>query len=207
VAAVQETVDAIRASGGRAAAVTADLSSRDELADMVDHVQRTLGATTILVDVAAPRRQEMPFEQIGPAVWQQWWDVCVTGPLECLRLLLPDMRSARFGRVVLVSAVAPHVQVQGMVNVAAAKGAMEAAARALASELGPHGITVNVVAPGPVDTVAITHEKREMADRSAIKRQSTTYEIAEVCRLLCDGAVGNITGQVIHASGGIYFGH
>jgi 3-oxoacyl-[acyl-carrier protein] reductase len=207
VAATAPVVEAVERRGGQALAVAADLRQPAQLAEMVERVRTTLGAPTVLVEVAAPKRVETRFEDIGPTTWQEWWEVCVIGPLECVRLMLPDMRLAKFGRVVLVSALAAHVQVHGLVNVAVAKAAMEGAVRALAGELGPDGITVNAIAPGPVDTIAITPEKREMAERSMIGRQSTVDEIASLCRLLCRRDVGNLTGQVIHASGGIYLAH
>jgi len=211
----RELVEEIVQRGGQALCVVADVRSRDEVKRLTDAVSRTLGDVTLLVHNATPRRVSIPFDELDEDDWQDLLRTIVLGGMYVTQAVLPGMRAAGFGRVVFMSGLAsvPVLPLGGYVHVAAVKGAVEAMARALAVAVGAEGVSVNVVSPGLMDAAgrdaSVTAHQASLEpllSTTVTGRRSTPAQIAAACRFLCSEEASNITGQVIHCNGGMYFG-
>src|SRR5690606_23195801 len=125
-----------------------------------------------------------------------------------VRVLLRGRTKARWGRIINISSVVASSGNAGQANYAAAKAGMEGFARALAMEIGSRGITVNCVAPGFIDT-DMTRELGEeqtqaLLGKIPLGRYGQPQEIAAVVGFLASAEAGYITGETIHANGGMY---
>ena len=125
----------------------------------------------------------------------------------CKPLLRPMMK-ARFGRIVNVSSVVARMGNAGQTNYAAAKAGIEGFSRALAAEVGARGITVNVVAPGFIETdmtEKLSEEQRKtLTERVPAARLGTPADIAAAVAYLVSEEAGYITGETLHINGGLY---
>jgi 3-oxoacyl-[acyl-carrier protein] reductase len=142
--------------------------------------------------------------------WDRVLAVNLTGSFLCARRALRAMIRARAGRIVLVSSVGAFVGLPGQANYAASKAGLVGLARALAREVGSRAITVNVVAPGLVDTdmtAAIGEDRLGLlAAQVPLGRVATPAEVAGVVGFLASDAAGYVTGAVVPVDGGLSMG-
>jgi 3-oxoacyl-[acyl-carrier protein] reductase len=139
----------------------------------------------------------------SPEVWHASLDRNLTTAYAVTRALVPGMIDRGFGRIIMVSSVTgPLVAYPGDVAYAAAKAGMTGLMRALAVEVGDHGITVNAVAPGWIDTASATDEERRMGRATPLGRPGTADEVAAVIAMCCLRESSYLTGQVIAVDGG-----
>jgi 3-oxoacyl-[acyl-carrier protein] reductase len=137
--------------------------------------------------------------------WQRVIDVSLGGFFNVTQPLVLPMIRTRWGRIVSVTSVAAQLGNRGQTNYAAAKGALHAASRSLARELGSRGVTVNCVAPGLIDTPmsAGAFDAARVKEMVPLQRTGSAEEVAGVVAFLASDAAGYITGQVVPVNGGM----
>jgi 3-oxoacyl-[acyl-carrier protein] reductase len=207
--AVDGVVEEIGKSGGQAIGIMADVSDDEQVAALVQGAASRFGAVDIVVSNVGIRRKQ-PFLEITPHQWDEVLRTNLTPAYFLARHAIPLMQPRRWGRIVLISGFDGFWgQVTERAHNITAKAGLHGLAMALAREFGPHGITVNTVAPGAIDTVRdwsqYTHQQREQIEREVpLGRYGKTDEVAAACDLLCSERGGFISGQVIHVNGGHY---
>ena len=187
--------------GGRAIAF--DVADRAVAATVLERLLEA-GPIQILVNNAGTH-DDAPFAGMGPAQWDDVIAVHVGGFYNVTRPLLMPMARTRWGRIIGISSASARLGRRGQANYAAAKGAIEAASRTLAREMGSRGVTVNCVAPGIIDTAATKEafDAAAIASLVPLQRAGTAEEVAAVVAFLASDAAGYITGQVIPIDGGL----
>jgi NAD(P)-dependent dehydrogenase (short-subunit alcohol dehydrogenase family) len=137
-------------------------------------------------------------------------DTNLGGAFRVVRRVVPGMVRARWGRIILVSSMVYAYGARGQANYAAAKAGLLGFARCLAWELGPRGITVNIVAPGLIDTDMsrrISQRRRDELRRlTPLGRAGTVEDVAEAVRYLAGESGRYVTGAVLPVSGGLGLG-
>ncbi len=148
-----EVAREIEKDGRRALTVRADVSREDEVRPMIDGVLRTWGRLDVLVNNAGVMARG-PFLETPVAAYADMLAINVTGTMLCSRHALPAMVERGHGRIINLSSQLAQRGVGGggFTAYATSKGAIEAFTRALAGEVGPHGVTVNAIAPGGIET-------------------------------------------------------
>lgn len=201
-----EEADALAAElGDRIATVQADVRDPAAAALLVDRTVAAYGPLDTLVLNAGVWRGG-PIERIPDEDWASVLDTSLSSAFRIVRAALPVMRETDAGRIVVISSAIGLMGFPGDTPYAAAKAGLVGFVRALAKEVGRHGITVNAVAPGLVDTemtAAIPDASRErMLARAPIRRTGRVEEVAHAVRyLVADGAY--ITGHTLVVDGGL----
>lgn len=187
--------------GRRAVAVRADVAHAAEIGRMVELVHQKLGPISILVNNAGIGMTRT-IEEIGEEDWDAMLEVNLKGPFLVTQAVLPDMRAARWGRILGVSSVA--AQIGGIVgpHYAASKAGIIGLMHYYAAHLAGEGITANTIAPGPVSTDMAAALPQLRPELVPVGRFGTAREIAEVAAMLATN--GYVTGQTIGANGGRY---
>lgn len=202
----------IRRDGGRAVAVRADVSDEGDVAGAIEEVVEALGEPTILVNNAAIFAERARLEDQQVSVWRRDFDVNVVGCLNMMQACWPHMKAAEWGRVINISSAAGVMGSFGHANYSATKAAIIGLTKSAALEGGRHGITVNAVAPGPVDTEvfnlktevgARTDINERVVKATALKRRGTPEEISSSVAYLASPEAGFVTGQVLLVAGGL----
>jgi NAD(P)-dependent dehydrogenase (short-subunit alcohol dehydrogenase family) len=152
------------------------------------------------------------FTDITPEAWNRMIAVNLTGTFHCLQAAVPDMLAGGWGRIVTISSSSAQSGAARMAHYVASKGGVVGLTKALALELAPHGITVNTIPPGFIDTPMVRRAEAsgELPDvnmvvaRTPVRRAGTPDDIAAACAFLCSEEAGYITGQQINVNGGWY---
>ncbi|MBC7483703.1 MAG: SDR family oxidoreductase [Rhizobacter sp.] len=174
-------------------------------------IEAALGPIDTLVNNAgiSPKHggQPAPIWQMDPAEWLRVVDVNLNSAFNLVRLLAPGMVERRFGRIVSMSSVAgkAHLDIVAA-HYATTKAALIGMTRHLAGELGPHGITVNALAPGRIDTPMVAGApaaaNAAVVGATPLRRLGRPDEVAQACLFLSSKQADFITGQVIDVAGG-----
>jgi len=137
--------------------------------------------------------------------WARVIDVSLNGFFNVTQPLTLPMIRTRWGRIISITSVAAELGNRGQVNYAAAKGALHAASRSLARELGSRGVTVNCVSPGLIDTPmsAGAFAPEAIARMIPLQRMGTAEDVAAAVAFLASDAAAYITGQVVPVNGGM----
>ncbi len=194
-----------RALGVKALPIVADVADSDQVQNMVSEAMAEFGKIDILINNAAIRPHK-PFTELSMEDWERVRGVVLDGGLYCTRAVISSMVENGFGRVLFVTGEGAFVGGAERAHVSAAKAGLIGLARALASEFAPHGIHVNVVSPGLIDTTRDLswYPGRAMRDTSGIPlgRLGTVDDIANACLFLVSDESAYITGQTLHVTGG-----
>ena len=208
----QETADdvlkAIREKGGTAMLACADVRDRAAVNAMVQTVTKELGGIDILVNNANISFPVKPFTDFS---WEEY-EAKLLGEMKalvnCSQAVLPGMLKKKYGKLILVSSSLSRSPGPGFSAHAAAKGAMDSIAKVMATELGPQGITVNVIGPGLTLTDATKHQPREMHEQIAsftpLRRLGMPDDVAGVAVFLASRLADYVNGQYIPVNGGAF---
>ncbi|MCP3803055.1 SDR family oxidoreductase [Allokutzneria sp. A3M-2-11 16] len=198
--------DDIRATGGIAEAVRADATDAEDIARMCRTVEQALGGIDVLVLNATGPQPSIGIEALDRADVLAQLEFFVLGPLALVQAVLPGMRERRAGRIVFIGSEVVDLGVPESSAYVAAKAAQVGLMRSWARELGPDGITVNLVAPGFIPTDRHDDLPREELDDYArgvpLGRLGEPAEVAEAVAFLTSPASGFVTGQRITVNGG-----
>jgi 3-oxoacyl-[acyl-carrier protein] reductase len=203
-------VEAIAAAGGVAHAVQADVGTREAAQGLVRAALDTFGGIDVLVNNAGVHLPGVRFGDVRPEDWERILRVNLSGPFHLIQAVLPHMRERRRGHIVNLSSNVTQRYPAASGPYTVSKSGLEALTRILAKEEGPHGIRVNAVAPGPIETEMMAASLAVMGSERAaafvrsvpLGRQGRPEEIAAVVRFLVSDAASYLTGQVIYVNGG-----
>ena len=196
-----------REIGDRALAVPGDVAADGVPEAIVRQTIERFGRIDILVNNAALPLTTR-FEQLSVEEWRQALEVNLTAPFRFIKAVLPAMKAQQYGRVVNISSTAGRmVSTLGGAHYTASKTGLLGLTRAAAKELGGHGITVNAVCPGMIDT-ELTRESAspETLERLAhgypVPRLGTAFEVADLICFAASESAGYITGASLDINGG-----
>lgn len=201
----EKVADRIRTNGGKAIVIQANVADWTQAKRLVDDASRELGSIDILVNNAASFTIG-PFEKITEQELYSEIAVNFAGPFATMQAALPHFPD-HGGRIVNISSLGVSSPVAGNSAYAGAKSALEAMSRICAVELGPRGITVNVVAPGMTETEALKENlsqdmKKAMIERTPLGRVALPSDIADVVAFVVSHDARWVTGQILTANGG-----
>ncbi|WP_327007378.1 3-oxoacyl-ACP reductase FabG [Dactylosporangium sp. NBC_01737] len=209
--ACKDTVEQIRAAGGTALAVGADVADSAAVTAAVTRVADELGPPVVLVNNAGVLRDNLLFK-MSDDDWDTVMGVHLRGAFLMSRAAQVHMTTAKFGRIVNLSS-SSALGNRGQANYSAAKAGLQGFTKTLAIELGPFGVTVNAVAPGFIatDMTAATASRMKVdfeafqtaaAERIPVRRVGVPADVAHTISFLASEGAGFVSGQVIYVAGG-----
>lgn len=197
--------DHLRSLGGNAVGIPTHMGDLDDLDALADGAVDAFGGIDILVNAAAnPLTQ--PLGKFTPDAWTKSYDVNLRGPVFLTQAALPHLQASRHAAVINVISVGAFMFSSKVAMYAAGKSALLSYTRSMAAEFASHGIRVNALAPGSVDTHMVRNNPPEaieaMRQMSLQRRIADPDEMVGPALLLASDAGSYITGQVIIADGG-----
>ena len=207
--AAYQVAEELRSAGVAAVGVEVDVTNRPSVEQAFAQVRAELGPIAILV-TSAGKAGFSPFAEITAEAWSEMIDVNLTGTFHCCQVALPDMVEAEWGRIVMISSSSAQRGSPFVAHYAAAKGAVIALTRSLASEYAPKGLTVNNISPSSIDTPMTRRSQAEgklgspeqLAKSIPMGHMGSVDDVAAAVGFLCSAEAGFITGQVIGVNGG-----
>lgn len=208
--AAEETVSLVRAAGGQAFAVTADVRDQEQVAAAVAAAVKGLGGLDLLFNNAGvmPHR-DISFLDADPALWSAIHDINLLGTALCSKHAVPHLFAAGSGAVVNMSSFLAVLGCSVPQDAyAASKGAIAALTTSMAVQLGPRGVRVNALAPGPVLTAHVEaffpdpQARRSRLGRFPLGRFGEPRDVAALACFLASDDASWITGQTVVLDGG-----
>jgi 3-oxoacyl-[acyl-carrier protein] reductase len=194
------------ALGERAVAFPADLADPEVPGKLVEAIEARFGSLDILVNNAGLTRDMLAL-RMGDADWNAVLEVDLTAPFRLARSALRGMMKRRNGRIISIASIVGVTGNAGQANYAAAKAGLIGMSKSLAQEVATRGVTVNVIAPGFVQTAmtdAIPEAARAtLLARIPTQRMGTPEDIAAACAYLASNEAAWVTGQTLHVNGGM----
>lgn len=206
-ASLADTVSEIEVRGGQALAAVADVRDEASVTAMIATATARYGGVDILVNNAAiyPRRA---WTEITRAEWDQVIGTNLTAYFTCARAAYPSLAERGHGRIINLASITMFGGWSMLLDYVSAKGGVLGFTRALAREIGPHGVTVNAISPGafPTDAEKIHPDpagyNAQVLAQQSIKRRGTPDDIGNLAVFLASDAASFITGQLIEIDGG-----
>jgi NAD(P)-dependent dehydrogenase (short-subunit alcohol dehydrogenase family) len=197
--------------GGAALYVKTDVTNPDSVRDMVSAAVARFGGVDILVNNAAlfGKVALKPFSEIDSQEWDRMMAVNVRGSFECVKAVFPEMKKKNYGKIVNIASGTVFKGAPMMLHYVTSKGAIVAMTRALARELGAHGIRINTLAPGLVMSQNVMEspywkgdiDARNISSR-ALQREAAPEDMCGTLLYLCSRDSDFVTGQVLVVDGG-----
>ena len=207
--AADETVALVeQAGGGKAIAVKVDVSDDASTRAMTQAALDRFGRIDGLINNAAYFREVKltPFEEIDPAIWDRIFQVNVKGVWNCSKAVMPAMRERKSGAIVNIASVVAVAGQPGYLHYVGSKGAVLAMTKGLAKECGPHGVRVNVIAPGFVITDATKNRpvewQQSFLKARALSREQRPDDLVGTALYLLSDLSGFVSGQTLVVDGG-----
>ena len=203
--AAQELVGTVQDGGGRAVAICADVSDAAQVQALFEQTESEFGGVDIVVAAAGIMRPAL-LAQATDTDFTEHVQVNIRGTFNVLREAARRVRDS--GRIITFSSTTVALNAPGYGIYNATKGAVEGFTRVLAKELGPRSVTVNAIAPGPVETELFLAGKtvadvQRLADLAPQHRIGQPVDIADAVALLVSADAGWINGQIVRVNGGI----
>jgi NAD(P)-dependent dehydrogenase (short-subunit alcohol dehydrogenase family) len=213
---VKETAAQVTKTGGKAIAVVCDLGREDDVRGMVAEGVKAFGKITTLVNNAGDGGPTKKVEEYTMEDWRYTIDSCLTSSYLCMRFAVPEMRKAGGGAIVNISSGAGRRGLPYRIGYCSAKAGQVGMTFGMALELAPE-IRVNCVAPGAVDGdridrviagqaqvrgISVEQMRKQMTDRSPLKRFVTADDIVDATLFFCSDAARSISGQVLAVNAG-----
>lgn len=193
-----------RALGVVAVCHVADVTDEAAIRNAVALTGEQLGRLDVLVNNAAVRR-EMPFSELSLADWHEVLRVTLDGAFLCARESLPLLAASGNGSIINIGGLTAYTGAAHRAHVVTAKAGLDGLTRALAVELASQSVTVNLVAPGLIDTVREGLQPHHHAvDKTLVGRRGKPEEVAAAVRYLAGPGARYVTGQTLHVNGGAY---
>ncbi len=205
-ATLEETAAEVRALGVKAFAVTADVSSAEDVNRLIDTAAKESGRVDILVNNAGVTRDALTMRMTD-----EQWDTVINIDLKsaflCTRAALKYMVKQKYGKIVSIASVVGLMGNAGQANYSAAKAGIIGLTKSIAKEVGSRGITANAIAPGYIETKmteALDEKSRlSFTDKIPLKSLGTPRDVAEAVAFLVSDEARYITGQVLGVDGGM----
>jgi NAD(P)-dependent dehydrogenase (short-subunit alcohol dehydrogenase family) len=196
----------LKGTGRRGCYVVADMTRRDQVARLAQTAREQMGRVDILINNAGSNKPQA-IDAITDETWDEILELNLNSVMALTRALVPGMKERRWGRVIHISSVMGFLSKEKRNSYSATKAALLGLARASALDLGPFGITVNCIAPGPFltelpGTLLSDAEKKVFADHTALGRWGQPEELVGTALLLASDAGSYLTGQTIIVDGG-----
>jgi len=203
----QAITDYIKGANGKGAGMMLDVTSQDSIDETIKNINDNFGAPTILVNNAGITRDNL-LMRMKDEEWDAIMQTNLTSLFKVSRACLRAMMKARKGRIISIASVVGVSGNAGQTNYGAAKAGVIGFSKSLAREVGTRGITVNVVAPGFIDTdmtkALPEAQKDALLNQIPMSRLGQPEEIAKAVAFLASDGAAYITGETIHVNGGMY---
>ncbi|NLF72493.1 MAG: 3-oxoacyl-ACP reductase FabG [Candidatus Anammoximicrobium sp.] len=196
-----------KAAGIETLLVRADVTTQDGVETLFANTEVELGNVDIIVANATCEQSVKPIEQYDWETYERMLDFFVKSPFLLTKRALPKMKARGWGRIVNITSEVFHRSVSSMSAYAAAKGGQIGWSRSLARELGPFGITVNMVAPGWIPVERHDHDPQQLKDDYfaliPVRRWGVPQDIADAVLYLASDEASFVTGQTLCVNGGL----
>lgn len=197
----------LKSMGNLGCGMVVDVSSFESIEALIKDIKAQFGNIAILINNAAITQDNI-FLRMKNEEWNKVIETDLNSVFHLAKLCLKDMLKARWGRIINIGSVVGATGNPGQANYCAAKAGVIGFSKALALEVGSRNITVNVVAPGFIETDmthALTEEQHEVIfQRIPMKRIGSIADVAAAVVFLASPMAGYITGQTLHVNGGMF---